>query len=480
MFDANSSDELHLLSVADAAAVIRDGSLDAVVYATALLRRSRQRSDLRAFITFAEASILEAAHAADLHRKSNRPMGPLHGVPIAIKDSISTRGIATSLGTKVLAGFRPEHDASIIATMKAAGAIVFGKNNLVEMSYGLTGANAHFGQAKNPYDKMRVTGGSSSGAGASVAAMLVPAAVGGDTVGSIRVPSSLCGVVGFRPTTGRWPSAGVAPISHTLDTLGPMARTVEDCMILDGVVTGAVHTMLTSERGLEGVRIGYAPKQHLDLVDADVERVFKVTSEKLRGAGAKLIEVDLGDDFMPLAVQANWPIFRHETLPDIKEYLSGNNVPVTFEQIYEGLGENVRASWNHAVLPNSPNYITKETYLQSLKVYRPLLQKRFAESYRAYGIEALVFPTTPAIAPPISANSEITIAGQVVNILTIGKNVFASSCAALPGITLPIGLSAEGMPIGMEIDGNPHGDVELLSLASRISSIIGKIPGPTN
>jgi hypothetical protein len=150
-----------------------------------------------------------------------------------------TRGLKTSFGTGLLKDFVPNTDASVVASLKASGAIIFGKNNLVEMSYGLTGSNAHYGQPKNPYDITRVTGGSSSGARASVAARLVPAALGGDTVGSIRVPAALCGVVGYKPTPGRWPGDGVAPISHTLDTAGVLARSVEDCALIDAIVTGA-------------------------------------------------------------------------------------------------------------------------------------------------------------------------------------------------------------------------------------------------
>ena len=145
---------------------------------------------------------------------------PLLGVPLAVKDNYLTKGLTTTFGTSVLASFTPTRDAAAVAAVKDAGAIVFGKNNLVEMSFGLTGLNEHHGQVKNPYNKAHVTGGSSSGAGASVAARIVPAALGGDTVGSIRVPASLCGVVGYKPTPGRWPSDGAAPISHVLDAIG--------------------------------------------------------------------------------------------------------------------------------------------------------------------------------------------------------------------------------------------------------------------
>jgi mandelamide amidase len=160
------------------------------------------------------ASHMEAARQADRSLRAGRS-APLLGVPLAVKDSYLTKGLTTTFGTSVLATFTPTRDAVAVAGVKDVGAIVFGKNNLVEMSYGLTGFNEHHGQAKNPYDKAHVTGGSSSGAGASVAARIVPAALSGDTVGSIRVPASLCGVVGYKPTPGRWPGDGVAPISGT-------------------------------------------------------------------------------------------------------------------------------------------------------------------------------------------------------------------------------------------------------------------------
>nr|WP_191093282.1 amidase family protein [Bradyrhizobium campsiandrae] len=443
-----------------------------------MLRRCRERADLRAFITLDENSILEAARVCDLHRDSNKPMGPLHGVPIAIKDSMQIRNIRTSVGTKVLAGFRPEQDAAVISSLRAAGAILFGKNNLPEMSFGYTGLNVHYGQVRNPYNVERITGGSSSGAGASIAARLVPAALGGDTVGSIRLPASLCGIVGFRPTTGRWPTAGAAPISHTFDAIGPLARTVEDCVLLDAVVTGYQHPPATSGPGLEGVRIGYAPKQYLDLVDPEVERAFKLSIEKLKASGAEVIEIDLGDDFLPLVEKANWPIFWHEVMPHITKYLEENNAPATFMDIYEGLGDNVKVWWTASVLPSGPDYVSKEAFLESVTVHRPLLQKRYAESYCSNGIDALIFPTTPTVAPPIPADEEITIAGQKVPGLAISKNVVATSCAGIPGISLPIGISADGLPIGMEIDGAAEQDGKLLNLAARISAVVGKIPAP--
>jgi mandelamide amidase len=188
--------------VAAAAEAIRRGEISAEAYAAALLSRARQYAGLNAFITIDETAVLAAARHADKARARGADAALL-GVPPAVKDSYMTRGLKTSFGTGLMKDYVPDTDASVVASLKAGGAIVFGKNNLVEMSYGLTGSNAHHGQPKNPYDISRVTGNSSSGAGASVAARLVSAALGGDTVGSIRVPArALCGVVGYKPRPG--------------------------------------------------------------------------------------------------------------------------------------------------------------------------------------------------------------------------------------------------------------------------------------
>jgi indoleacetamide hydrolase len=181
------SDELHEPGLAAAARAIRLGEVSSEAYVGTLLERAHEHADLKAFITIDAALVLQAARQADRFRLAGRTV-PLLGVPLGVKDSYLTKGLATTFGTSVLTGFKPARDAVAVVQLKDAGAIVFGKNNLVEMSYGLTGLNEHHGQVKNPYNKAHVTGGSSSGAGASVAARIIPAALGGDTVGSIRVP----------------------------------------------------------------------------------------------------------------------------------------------------------------------------------------------------------------------------------------------------------------------------------------------------
>jgi mandelamide amidase len=353
MTDTHSANsrELHKFGLAAAARALRNGEVSSEAYIVKLLERARQ-------------------HA-----------------------------VTTTFGTSVLANFKPTRDAMAVARLKDAGAVIFGKNNLVEMSYGLTGLNAHHGQVKNPYNRAYVTGGSSSGAGASVAARLVPAALGGDTVGSIRVPASLCGVVGYKPTPGRWPGEGVAPISGPLDTAGLLARNVEDCELVDAVIiTGHPVQSSNATGNLKGVTFAYAPRQHLAAVDGQVESIFRETLRKLEDAKAEVVEVDLGGDFLALAARTIWPIFFHETMPAVRRFLAANEVTVTFEQIYAGLGENIKSGWSHFVLPTGAGYVSAENYLTALNVDRHELRHRFAAIAFAQA-DALLFPTTPCAAP---------------------------------------------------------------------------------
>ncbi len=472
---AQAGAEPHEMGVRDAASAIRNGAITSEAYATKLLQRARDHADLGAFITIDDATVLEAARAADKARAAGKT-APLLGVPLAVKDSYMTRDLPTTFGTAILNKFRPGQDAPVVESVRDAGGVVFGKNNLVEMSYGLTGVNAHHGQPRNPYNKAHVTGGSSSGAGASVAARLVPAALGGDTVGSIRVPASLCGVVGFKPTQGRWSGDRVAPISGTLDTTGVLARSVVDCALIDAVVTKASFPAAAAQAGLKGIRLGYAPRQHLDVIDVDVQKLFSETLSKLRDAGAEIVEIDLGQDFATIAERATWGIFFHETKPAISDFVKVNNVPVTFEQIYEDLTPNIKGAWSTFVVPTGAKYISEEAYQGFMTRDRPELKCRYNEAFAK--VDALIFPTTPCTAPRIDKQWEFSVAGKNTSYLVLAKNTFATNCADLPGISIPMGLTANNLPVGMEIDAGSGRDTTLLEIASRVEAVIGSIPPP--
>ncbi|WP_045837717.1 amidase family protein [Hyphomicrobium sp. 99] len=470
--------DLTSLGLAETAVAVRNGDITSEAYTAALLQRARSQAELNAFITIDEAAVLAAARDADKARAAGSA-APLLGMPLGVKDSYLTAGLPTSLGLGSLAHFVPREDADAVRAIKTAGALVFGKNNLVEMSYGLTGTNARYGQVKNPHAHDRVSGGSSSGSAASVAAGIVPASFGGDTVGSIRVPASLCGVVGFKPTTGRWPRNGVAPISHTLDTTGVFARSVEDCALVDQVVTGE-QSAKPPKAGydMKGARLAYAPRQFLELVDPEVEARFRDVVRRLREAGAEVVEVDLGDDFNALIQTATWNIFFHETMGAISEFIRSHNIPITFETIYEGLRPELHETWGHMVLPGGGGAISAEAYQTALSVSRPEIQRRFDKVFIDHGADALLQPTTPCTAPLIEQQTSFQIAGRDVSNITLANHTVSASSVGLPGISLPVGLSRGGLPIGLELDAPLVRDRELLGLARRIEGVLGTRPAP--
>ncbi|MCK1582505.1 amidase [Bradyrhizobium sp. 168] len=470
-FASRDTTDLTSLGLAAAAAAVGNGDITSEVYTTALLQRARALAELNAFITIDEVAVLEAARDADKARAAGSA-APLLGVPLGVKDSYLTKGLPTSLGVEGLSHFVPREDADAVRAIKGAGALVFGKNNLVEMSYGLTGHNARYGQVKNPHARDRVSGGSSSGSAASVAAGLVPASLGGDTVGSIRVPASFCGVVGFKPTTGRWPRYGVAPISHTLDTTGVFARSVEDCILVDQVVTGEEAAEFSDGYGLKGARLAFAPRQFLDLVDSEVETRFRVVVRRLQEAGAEVVEVDLGEDFNALVQTATWGIFAHETMGAVSEFLRRHDIPTTFEAIYEGLKPQLRQAWGHIVLPGGAGATSAEAYQTALNVSRPEIQRRLNTAFVSHGALVILQPTTPCTAPLIEERATVHIAGQEVSYLALANHTVSASSVGLPGISLPVGLSRAGLPIGLELDAPLGSDRGLLHLARGIEGIL--------
>jgi mandelamide amidase len=240
----------------NAVVAMQNGSLTAERYAIALLEQCERGKALNAFIALDRERVMAAARTADQQRKSGGRLGPLHGLPIPIKDSVNTKGLRTTAGTPALREFQPKQDALIVRVLRHAGAIVLGKTNLHELSLGVTSNNQAFGAVHNPYDQARIPGGSSGGTAAAVAARMAPLGVAEDTVGSIRIPAALCGIAGFRPTMSRYPSAGVAPISALFDQVGPHARAVGDLALFDAVATGNFSPIRPV--ALKGVKLGVA------------------------------------------------------------------------------------------------------------------------------------------------------------------------------------------------------------------------------
>jgi mandelamide amidase len=464
---------LHDLEVVEAAAAIRAGDLTAESLADALLARAAACANLTAFITLEPDRVREAARQADRRRASGAVLGPLHGVPLALKDNLDTIDLPTSGGTPGLAGQRPKRDAAIVDALLAAGAIVLGKCNMHELAFGITNNNAAFGPARNPYAPDRIPGGSSGGSAVAVAARLAPGGVGTDTGGSVRVPAALCGIVGFRPSTGRWSQAGIVPISHTRDTPGPMARSVADCALLDGVVTGAASEMASGR--LEGLRLGVPRRHFWENLDVELGRICENLLPRLKDAGVVLVEVDLSEE-AALDAEAGFPIALYETVCDLGRYLAEHDVGLDFAAIAKrAASPDVNGILNSLV---GPGAVPEAAYRKALQ-QRVALQEAYRRHFSENGITAVIFPTTPSPAALIGEDETFDLNGKPQpTFATFIRNTGPGSVAGIPGISLPAGMTAAGLPVGIELSGPVSSDRELLAIAAAVERLLPKIPAP--
>ncbi len=459
------------LTLTGAARALRDGDMTAESYAAALLDRCAAHVSLNAFIVQDRDAVLSAAHDADAKRRSGATLGPLHGVPIAIKDNLDCVGYATTGGTPALRGNRPRRDAAVVAKLRDADAIVFGKTNMHEMAFGITNNNAAFGAARNPYDPSRIPGGSSGGTGVAVAARLAPAGIGTDTGGSVRIPASFCGVAGLRPSLGRWPTDGILPISRTRDTAGPMARTVTDLALLDAVVTGSVPPTPTP---LKELRLGVPRQFFCEPLDGEVARLFDAFLGELRNAGVTLIDVDLSAA-KTLNDRAGMAITGFELRHDIPTYLRAHDLALGLDELVAHI-----ASPDVTQMFALRADVTEAQYRAAIDTDRPALQKLYADCFRAHRLAALIFPTTPLPAPEIGEDATTTLNGVTVpTFATVARNTGPGSVAGLLGLALPIGLTRAGLPVGIELDGPIGGDGDLLAAALALEPIAGPLPAPS-
>lgn len=308
---AQAAPELDTLTAGQAAADICAGKYTSEALVSAALERAMARADLNAFITLDKAGALKAAKAADAARKRGA-CKPLDGVPVVIKDNIEVAGLPASAGTPALKNFVPKADAPVAAKLRAAGAIVLGKTNMHELAFGISGYNTAFKSGaqpgvRNAYDPAKIAGGSSSGSGAAIGARIVPAGLGTDTGGSVRIPCALNGCASLRPTVGRYPQKGIAPISHTRDSAGPMGVAMADVALLDRVIAGG-GAIQPAE--LKKVRVGVTAALLANL-DADTKAAFEAAVAKMKAAGVTVVEVDM-PKLMELNGAVGFPLALYE------------------------------------------------------------------------------------------------------------------------------------------------------------------------
>lgn len=437
-------------------------------YVDALIAETEAQAHLNCYLQRDPEQLRNQARALD-ERGGD---GLLRGIPVAVKDNVDVAGIACTAGTAALRGNVPQRHAAVVEHLFGAGALHAGKANMHELAFGITSNNGMFGPCRNPYDGALIAGGSSGGCGALLAARLAPAAVGTDTGGSVRIPAALCGVVGLRPTSGRYSQQGVVPISHTRDTPGPMARSVADVALLDQVMAGGGQYQSLQPLQplpLRGLRLGVLRNPSWQGLEEGVQTIAGAALAQLREAGVELVEVDL-PTLAPLCHAAGLTIVLHEFMSDLAAYLQAGDARHALMQVLAEVGSPDVAHIIQAVLEQP---VPEHAYWQALE-QRQAMQALYRDCFHSHGVDALIFPTTPLTARPLGEDETVALRGErVPTFPAFTRNADGASIAGLPSISIPAGLSDQGLPVGLELDGPAGGDRRLLQVAASLEAVLG-------
>ena len=444
------------LGLAEAARLVRARKVSPVELVEASLARIRAHDGvLRSFITVFEEQALQVARAAEMLSAAGHELGPLHGVPLALKDNVALRGSRTTAGSKLLADWVPEADATVATRLRQAGALFIGKTNMHEFAWGGTSANPHYGAVRNPWDTDRFPAGSSGGSAVAVAARLCFGAIGTDTGGSIRLPSAINGIVGLRPTYGRVSNHGVIPLAWSMDTVGPMARSVEDCALMFGAIAGfdskdaasaprAVDDYLQDlEGGCRHLRIGIVPGYFFEHLQAPVHDAVQAAIAAFVELGAQVVEVDIGHIHGNISAQ----LTIESAEPSTYHQRSLRERPGDY-------GDDVRT------LLEAGEMLLATHYLQAQR-YRALLRAEFLEAFRR--VDVFVCPSLPFAATRIGETSVEIEPGRPEDMLSaIMQFTGVASLTGLPSLNVPCGFDPDGLPIGMQLIGRPFAEAALL------------------
>ena len=431
---------------------------------------------VHAFLRVTGPAARAAAAAADQRRAAKRPLSALDGVPIALKDILCTEGVETTAGSKILQGYVPPYDATVVARLKAAGAVLVGKLNMDEFAMGSSTENSAFGPTRNPWDLARTPGGSSGGSAAAVAAGLVPGTLGTDTGGSIRQPASLCGCVGLKPTYGRVSRYGVVAFASSLDQVGPLAPDVRGAALLLQAIAGRDERDHTSSlrpvpsytAGLEapvrGLTLGVPAELFGDGLDPQVEKAVRAALARLEQDGCTLRPVSLPN--APHAIAAYYLVATAEASSNLARYDGVRFGPraeaASLLEMYEatraeGFGAEVKRRILLGTYALSAGYYDAY-YLRAQKV-RALIRRDFEQAFAA-GVDAVVSPTCPTTAFRLGEKAKDPLAMYLSDVYTVPANL-----AGLPGVSVPCGFDQGGLPIGLQLVGRPFDEGTLLRLA---------------
>ncbi|MEE2059128.1 amidase family protein [Rhodococcus artemisiae] len=420
------------------------------------LSRARTTAELGTFISLAE-------------REPIGGRGRLAGVPFAVKDNIDTADLPTSAGTPALRNSRPGRDHVAVQRLRQEGAALLGKTNLHELAFGVTSNNAAFGPVRNPYDPSRSAGGSSGGSAVAVATGCVPFALGTDTGASVRLPASYCGVVGWRPTVGRWGSDGMVPVSRTRDTVGAMATSVADILEVDRIVTRErFQAPLVNH-----LRLGVPDSGFFDDLDPEVATTVGTALDQLADAGVELVELDFSVAH-ELDEECGFPIVLFEMARDLPRYLE--ELPGVENSLgMEELINNVASPDVKSLLQIATGGACTPSRYQDLLAVRERLRHayRHAMTHDGRELDALIYPTSPLLPPPVGDDDTTELCGRQVPVFpTASRNTRPGSTAGMPSITLPCGRSSAGLPVGVSLESLPFNDDALLHVAGRIERVL--------
>jgi mandelamide amidase len=392
-----------------------------------------------------------------------------------VKDSVNTRDYPTTGGTPALRNFRPAEDAELVTRLKAAGAIVMGKTNIHELSFGWTSNNQAFGAVRNPYATDRIPGGSSGGTAAAIAAHMAPLGIAEDTQGSIRVPAALCGICGFRPTQNRYPNQGVVPITPLFDQVGPHARVVADIALFDHAMTG--EPVVSEAMPLEGLRLGVARQYYFDSLDTEVARITDGALQTLQAAGAKLIEADVPDLTTLIALTTSHVQSFH-VKQMLAKYLEEFGTGVSFDDVMRQASADVKAAFDLFVLGGEFTP-TEADFVAARDVHLPALRETMRAYFDANDLDAMIFPATQIAAPRIGQDLEVQLNGRTVSFeAVISRNISPGSTGGLPGLVIPAALNSNGLPVSLEIDGPAGSDRKMLAIGLAMEQVLGHLPPP--
>jgi len=450
------------MTILEAAAALRARKISSVELTVALLEGiSKLNPKLNAFITVMEESARAAARQADEELARGIDRGPLHGIPIAVKDVFSTRGVRTTCGSKVFANHIPDRDAAVVEKLVQAGAVLLGKTNMHELAYGITCANPHFGLVRNPCDLERIPGGSSGGSAAAVASEMVFMAMGSDTGGSIRIPASFCGAFGLKPTFGRVSRYGVMPLDFSLDHMGPLTRSVRDAAVTLQALAGFDPRDDTSSRepvpvylppedpSLNGVRIGLPENFYFDRLQPEVAAAVRRMVGTAESLGAGIIPLRVPD------------IAALNTIARIILYAEASALMEPYLAQRENFGADVLG------LLDQGRFLPATDYVNAQRLRR-LMQQEFRALFKQ--VDCLFTPTTPIAAPKIGQTT-VEIDGEVEDVrLASTRLVRGINALGLPALSMPCGADPNGLPLGLQIIGRPFEEPLVLRVAAALEA----------